>query len=142
MYMYMCIYIYIYIYIYIERERSIQNLCAGSEVENRFWAEVGRSWAEVGRSWVPVGRSWVQVGRSCAKFGPSWTLWGPSWPRWGEIWSKLVALGSILAPDKGPFWCLCATSSFQWLDSLAEEPNLISTRYGRVEMRFTASARK
>ena len=38
------------------------------------------------------------------------------------------------------FWGFGVALSLEWVDSLEQEPNLISTRYGRVEMRFHAYA--
>ena len=37
--------------------------------------------------------------------------------------------------------CFGVALSLEWVDSLEQEPNLISTRYGRVEMTFHAYAR-
>ena len=38
--------------------------------------------------------------------------------------------------------CFCDALSREWVDSLAEEPNLISTRYLRVGLRFDTFAHK
>ena len=53
-----------------------------------------------------------------------------------------VDFGTIWGPPRGRFWCFSDALSLEWVDSFAEGSNLISTRYGRVEMQFTTCAHK
>ena len=57
-----------------------------------------------------------------------------------DLDSKSVDLRLKLVPLRRRFECFCDALSLKWVESLAEEPNLISTRYGRVQMRFDAFA--
>ena len=54
----------------------------------------------------------------------------------------MVPQSSTLGCPRGRFWCLCGASSLQWVDSLAQGATFVSTRYGRVEMRFDACTRR
>ena len=39
-----------------------------------------------------------------------------------DLGANLVHHGSILGCLRGRFWCFCGVFSFEWVDSLAEEP--------------------
>ena len=51
-----------------------------------------------------------------------------------------VDFGTIWGPPRGRFWCFSDAPSLEWVDSFAEGSNLISTRYGRLQIRFTTCA--
>ena len=89
----------------------------------RFLSDLGAIAVDLGANLVDLGANLVDLGSNLVDLG-----------------SNLVDLRLNLVPLGGRSSCFCDALSLKWVESLAEEPNLISTRYGRVQMRFDAFA--
>ena len=113
-----------------------------------YWGPIGCPRGDPKKPpWRTVGPSVGALGRlsdaHLAFLGHLWRVLGDLGTIAVDLGSNLVNLGAILVDLGSNFvrsQSFCDAVSLKWVESLAEEPNPISTRYGRVQMRFDAFA--